>query len=121
MRQVLVNKNSDEPLRLSDLAPEIWRDLSGQQSDSNSQTAADSNGPTGDSANTSLDNQLIKLLNLHKWSLSESLEYCERLLVASALKNTHARQSETARRLRITPRTLYSKIRKYNLHHSSDE
>lgn len=125
VRQVLVNKNSGEPLRLSDLAPEIWRDLSARPSDPNEasdrQLGENRHGPGDDNANGNLHTHLIQLLDLHGWNLSESLEYCERLLVASALKSTHARQSETAKLLGITPRTLYSKIRKYNLLQSSDK
>ncbi|HYJ89634.1 MAG TPA: sigma 54-interacting transcriptional regulator [Pyrinomonadaceae bacterium] len=120
VRQVLVNKDSSEPLRLSDLAPEIWRSLSGQPSEPTLQTAED-NRPPDDSANGKIDSNLSRLIDRYQWGLSESVEYCERLLLASALKNTTARQSETAKRLRITPRTLYSKIRKYNLHHSNDK
>jgi transcriptional regulator with GAF, ATPase, and Fis domain len=119
VRQVLVNKNPGEPLRLSDLAPDIWRDLSGRQSEPSEATSlqpgADGDGARADNANANLNAHLTQLLDLHGWNLSKSLEYCERLLVASALKNTNARQSETAKLLGITPRTLYSKIRKYNL------
>jgi len=124
VRQVLVNKESGEPLRLSDLAPDIWRDISARQSEPNQATVQpgeDRNDPLADNAQASLNAHLLQLLDLHDWNLAESLEYCEKLMVASALKNTNARQAETATLLGITPRTLYSKIRKHNLVQSNSK
>jgi transcriptional regulator with GAF, ATPase, and Fis domain len=124
VRQVLVNKESGEPFRLSDLAPDIWRDISARQSEPNQATvqpSEDRNGPLADNAQASLNAHLLQLLDLHDWNLAESLEYCEKLMVASALKNTNARQAETATLLGITPRTLYSKIRKHNLLESNSK
>jgi len=124
VRQVLVNKESGEPFRLSDLAPDIWRDISARQSEPNQATvqpSEDRNGPLADNAQASINAHLLQLLDLHDWNLAESLEYCEKLMVASAMKNTNARQAETATLLGITPRTLYSKIRKHNLLQSNSK
>lgn len=59
---------------------------------------------------------LISLLDINHWNLSDTLAHCEKLLVASALQHTGGNQTQTARLLGITPRSVYNKVRKHQLH-----
>lgn len=125
VRRVLLNKDSDGPIRLNDLAPDIWRDFLDLNANEK-RTADQSPLGNGDAssdygARDDLHNQLIHILDRHGWNLSQSLEYCERLLVESALKRTGGKQSNAAKLLGITPRTVYTKIRKHHLLQFSDK
>ena len=53
------------------------------------------------------------LLDANGWNLSRSLAHCEREAVEAAIQRAHGNQSESARLLGITPRSVYNKIRKY--------
>ena len=59
--------------------------------------------------------QFHRLVDLTNGRLDRSLEFCERLLISLVLERTHGNQSETARLLQITPRSVYNKLRKYHL------
>jgi transcriptional regulator with GAF, ATPase, and Fis domain len=114
VRQALVNKESDESLRLSDLTSDIWRELSAGRKNADE--------PNGHSANTlpgddeeGVQTRLADILDAKGWNLSRSMEYCEKLLLSFALRKSRGIQSQTSKLLGITPRTLYSKIRKYDL------
>jgi transcriptional regulator with GAF, ATPase, and Fis domain len=72
------------------------------------------NAPKTPLAGTPSD--LTKLLHANSWNLSRSLQYCERLFLEAALHRAQGNQSQTARLLGITPRSVYNMIRKYNLH-----
>jgi DNA-binding NtrC family response regulator len=63
-----------------------------------------------------LPDYMVKLLDLNGWNLSRSLQHCERLLLEAALDKTHGNQSQTARLLGITPRSVYTKVHKHRLH-----
>jgi DNA-binding NtrC family response regulator len=58
---------------------------------------------------------LATLLNLKGWNLARSLRHCERLLLEAALQKTNGNQSQAARILGITPRSVYNKLHKYLL------
>jgi transcriptional regulator with PAS, ATPase and Fis domain len=121
VRQALVSKDDDSPLDLSDLPIEVWRQLS---------EARDSLpvGPDRVSARDELDNvapqtplqvapsDLVKLLHANGWSLPRSLQHCEKLFLEAALHTARGNQSQTARLLGITPRSVYNMVRKHNLH-----
>jgi DNA-binding NtrC family response regulator len=49
-----------------------------------------------------------------------ALEHCERLLCEGALQKAHGNQSQVARLLGITPRSVYTKMHKYQLRPSTD-
>jgi len=55
------------------------------------------------------------LLELNDWNLRRSLENCERQALEAAVKRTQGNQSQVARLLGITPRSVYNKVRKYQL------
>jgi DNA-binding NtrC family response regulator len=64
----------------------------------------------------SFEDELFKLVEVNRWSLERSLGCVERLIVHSALRAAGGNQSEAARKLGITPRSIYNK-----LHRSYDE
>lgn len=122
VRRALVNKPDDTPLGLSDLSPEIWRDLhlhSMEQIDQREpcQTGPDltaSNPPTPVRA---LDSYLLALLESNHWTLARALAHCERSLIEAALHHAHGNQSQAAHLLGITPRSVYNKLRKHDIVH----
>jgi DNA-binding protein Fis len=93
----------------------------------NSQTPSEPSGgaagagqPPQDSTVAVLHDDIISsladLLNLKGWNLPRCLEYFERLLLEAALHKTQGNQSQTARLLGITPRSIYNKVHKHHLH-----
>lgn len=123
VRQALANKNDDSPLNLSDLPPAVWwelfeqsrreKDDAGQADNHGAEQARSSEDqePAGD-----IQSYLFELLQHNNWNLPESLEHCERLLLEAVLVHTRGNQSQTARLLGITPRSVYNKRRKHQLH-----
>ena len=49
------------------------------------------------------------------WTLARSLAWCERAIVQRALEATDGNQARAARLLGVTPRSVYNKLRKYQL------
>jgi transcriptional regulator with PAS, ATPase and Fis domain len=119
--QALVNKETDTPLDLSDLPIEILRQLSAEKERA-VQTAKDAtalaskidepvrSAPRQDEADLWSD-----LLDVNGGSLVRSLECCERDLLAAALRRTRGNQSQTARLLGITSRSVYNKVHRHQL------
>jgi two-component system, NtrC family, response regulator PilR len=120
VRRALVNKDDDQPLTLSDLPPEVWRQLA-------EETHTPSGPPEGDDGSSAppaslaapgraLPSPLVGLLQANEWNLSRSMRLCERLLLEATLHAARGNQTHAARLLGITPRSVYNKIRKHNLH-----
>jgi transcriptional regulator with GAF, ATPase, and Fis domain len=119
VRRALVNKVTSTPLTLTDLPAEIWQQLA-EQEDSygirSAQTDSDDPcTPARETAPQTLSSDLVNLLDTHGWSLAQTLRYCERILLEAALRRKQGNQSQTARLLGLTPRSIYSKIRRYHL------
>ncbi|NOT56605.1 MAG: sigma-54-dependent Fis family transcriptional regulator [Deltaproteobacteria bacterium] len=120
LRTVLVNKKDNTPLDLQDLPPEVWRQLA-EQSEYPVDSSQQSSDQKADLCSTperpfhTLASQLEKLLTANGWTLSEVLGYCERILLEGALRLNDGNQSRTARLLGLTPRSVYSKMRKHHL------
>ena len=78
-------------------------------------------GPAGvlDASRTIKSDDLVfhlaRLLESNSWNLSRSLKECERALLQAALHAAHDNQSQTARLLGITPRSVYNKIHEHRL------
>jgi transcriptional regulator with GAF, ATPase, and Fis domain len=109
---VVGDRETAEPLRLLDLPADAWRELA--VGESLAQTSEAAEAPS-----TSLEElraQLTRVLDDNGWNLTRSLEYCERLLLESALQRAEGNQTQTARLLGITARSVYNKVRKHNLH-----
>jgi DNA-binding NtrC family response regulator len=121
VRQALVNKVDDSPLNLSDLPIEVWRQLSQQGETLSLRSEPVSEGKESSEYSPETlprvtPSDLAKLLHANSWNLSRSLQYCEKLLLEAALHRAQGNQSQTARLLGITPRSVYNMVRKYNLH-----
>jgi DNA-binding NtrC family response regulator len=117
---VLVNKDDDTSLKLRDLPLEIWQQMSeqGQHLRVSSEPADEGKGlpkSTQEAWRQDIPTSIVNLLDLNDWNLSRSLQYCERLLLEAALHKAHGNQSQTARLLGITPRSVYNKVHKYHL------
>jgi DNA-binding NtrC family response regulator len=120
VRRALVNKDDDQPLTLSDLPPEVWRQLA-EESHTASGPTEPADEPSAPPASPAVARRglpfpLVRLLEENEWNLSRSLRFCERLLLEATLRAAHGNQTHAARLLGITPRSVYNKIRKHNLH-----
>lgn len=120
VRQALLNKDDDTPFNLSDLPRDVWQHLleQGKGPLARSEQASErkeTRKSTPDAPRQDIPSYLTNVLDASGWSLSRSLQYCERLLLEVALHQAHGNQSQTARLLGITPRSVYNKVRKHDL------
>ena len=118
--QALVNQETDTPLHLSDLPVEFWEQLStGRNLETTSRTSEAVQPPVtgaGTLPPASLrDEPWTGLLDQHSGNLTLCLEACERALLAEAWERARRNQSQTARLLGITTRSVYNKLRKHRL------
>jgi DNA-binding NtrC family response regulator len=120
VRWAMVNKSDDAPLNLSDLPREILEQLVERSQKLPPQPGASICGQDAGSAESTpseLHAYLARLLSVNGWTLARSLEYCEKLLLESALHLAHGNQSQTAKLLGLTPRSVYNKVHKHHLDH----
>ena len=108
VRCALLNKTEGASLGLSDLPPAFWEELSGDTP--NAETAPGPGQPEVDP-----EVHFRSILDLNSWSLQRSLDYCEKLLLQCALMSARGNQSQTARLIGITPRSVYNKLQKHKL------
>src|SRR5262249_20745830 len=120
LRWVLVNKSDHTPLGLRDLPVEIWEELAEQGNGPSLEPTPVHREkhvapPFQDTPCRDIRSSLATLLHLKGWNLARALQHCERLLLEAALQKTDGNQSQAARMLGITPRSIYNKIHKYQL------
>jgi two-component system response regulator AtoC len=116
VRQALVNKEDDAPLSLSDLPAEVWRQLSQPEPRAPQPLAPPAARPQGETALRFESVQAaVSLLEENEWNLSRSLQSFERYLIEAAMQQARWNQSQAARLLGITPRSVYNKVRKHHL------
>jgi transcriptional regulator with PAS, ATPase and Fis domain len=119
VRSAAVNKKDDTPLGLSDLPPEIWRQLCEPTRKSIEQPTPDSHViPVPADIPPSLSDcveTLLRQSSPEERNLVRIVEQCERILVETALRRARGNHSQTARALGITARTLYNKLKKHHL------
>ena len=120
VRWVLINKSDSSPLKLRDLPVEILEQLSEQGKSPWTMPQPMNGGMDVESSFRDTESQNIRaslttLLDRKGWNLARALEYCERLLFEVALQRAAGNQSQVARLLGITPRSVYNKIHKYQL------
>jgi DNA-binding NtrC family response regulator len=111
VRQVLVRKATNLPLSISDLPAEILLQLLGTEEPSGAMKPEQL--ITVDSK--TLLTSVIHLLDANCWNLPRSIEICERHALEAAMGRTRGNQSQTARLLGITPRSVYNKLRKHKI------
>ncbi len=116
VRRAIAQKDDDTPLGLADLPREVLQSIVepplGRLSEdrSSGQTAREPDKSSDVSA--SLDS----LLATSTGNLNQALEKCERVLLQMTFEKARGNQSQMAQMLGITPRSVYSKLRKYGLH-----
>jgi len=114
VRRAVVGWDGSEPISLSALPPEIWRELSaavetpGVPDPSEPATTAARVELTGGE----LENHALQYLQHHGWSLGNAIRHLESILVLGALSFSGGNQSEAARLLGVTPRSVYNKLHK---------
>jgi DNA-binding NtrC family response regulator len=111
VRQALVHKTSDLPLCLSDLPVEVLNQFLLPEETREAQELESL--PLQKPEN--LTSFFVQMLERNDWNLRRSLESCERQALEAAVKRTQGKQSQVARLLGITPRSVYNKVRKYRL------
>jgi transcriptional regulator with PAS, ATPase and Fis domain len=110
VRQALVRKTTDLPLSLCDLSAEILRQLLNQK-----ENATQKPQPGDIAASETFTSLFVRMLEANDWNLRRSLEDCERQALEAAIQRTQGNQSAIARLLRITPRSVYNKLHRYQL------
>ena len=115
VRQVLVNKSDDSFLTLTDLPEEIWQNLAHAKKNLDSPGTELHSPPDRNSRESELALPLSELVADQGANLAQSLQFCEKLLLKAALHKSQGNQSQAARMLGITPRSVYNKLRKYRL------
>ena len=119
VRSALLNKADDSPLGLPDLAPALWREISSGLMRASQQFPASENETTRCAEpGRDLHSFFRSILDQNSWNLPKSLEYCEKVFLQCVLQSAHGNQSQAARLIGITPRSVYNKLQKYKLHPS---
>lgn len=115
--QALLSKTDMNELGLLDLPRNVWYSVvevegTGDQPNQPADSALRKADPADE---TSREPELFQQLLQSGASLAASLERCEKILLQAALRRTDGNQSQTARLLGITPRSVYNKLRRHNL------
>jgi transcriptional regulator with GAF, ATPase, and Fis domain len=115
VRRAVAHASDEGPLCLEDLPAEVWEELSrGDRGADQERPSAAIDSSAALPAGTHAD-QWPALFEANGWNLSRSLRTCERLLLQAALTRVGGNQSKAARLLGVTPRSVYSKLRKHGL------
>lgn len=117
VRRAVLNKTDDTPLGLSDLPPEIWRQLCAQRQVNGGQAGIERHAnmagvPHASRPSTEFIPSSFTRMDSKEWNLSRAVEQCQRLMVEAALQRAQGNHSQAARVLGVTPRTLYNKLKK---------
>jgi DNA-binding NtrC family response regulator len=113
LRQAIARKEDDSPLNLADLPSELWQELCAGEEPSSEPPPARSLPPATPESRVPAD--FLRLLEEQHWNLPRSLARFEQILLEAALHRTRGNQSQTARLLGITPRSVYNKLRRRSL------
>jgi sigma-54-specific transcriptional regulator len=116
VRAAILNKVDDSPLGLSDLTPGLWREIS-DEGDLIVHSPGPGNSETPSAGQSQFDvrSYFQNVLDENSWNLPKSLEFCERLLLECVLRSAQGNQSQVARLIGITPRSVYNKLHKHKL------
>jgi transcriptional regulator with GAF, ATPase, and Fis domain len=109
VRHALANNGNGTDLELHDLKPEVLAEIAERARTSN-------HWPVTPTSQEFLPMGLQQLLEMHAWNLRESVDCCERLLLEEALRKAKGNQSQAARLIGVSARSLYNKLHKHQLH-----
>jgi DNA-binding NtrC family response regulator len=115
VHQTLANKEQDGPLTLADLPTEVLRQLAEPFEPRLAPVTSPSRTEVPAPSRTQLHECLAEVSKSHQWNLGVCVRQVERSLLEIALRQAGGKQTEAARMLGITPRTVYNKVRKHNL------
>ena len=102
----IAHKTDSGPLGLKDLPPDLLRELA--------LVGAAPECRPADDDDTLERSSPLAVLREHQWHLGEYLAHCERDILAAAIRTTCS-QTEAARLLGVTPRSIYNKLRKHRI------
>ena len=113
----LAAKTDHRPLELKDLPSQVWRELSYSRfADSAAEARSSDRSPEADrSVLPDVRSLAVCVAGEQGWNLHNCLSLCEREIVKAAMRQSSNNQSEAARLLGLTPRSIYNKLRKHQL------
>jgi transcriptional regulator with PAS, ATPase and Fis domain len=116
----LAAKTDHRPLELKDLPSQVWEELSlSRFADSapqvSSPVATSRHADDNCSMLPDVQSFALSVTDRQGWNLQNCLSHCEREIVKAAMRQTSNNQSEAARLLGLTPRSIYNKLRKHQL------
>ena len=118
VRRAIAQKDDETPLGLEDLPREVLQSLVGPTIDPVLTVESGKQTTSARQGSPEMMSTLQSLFAKHRGNLSQALEQCERVLLQMTLEQVHGNQSQLAQLLGITPRSVYTKLRKYGLHPS---
>jgi transcriptional regulator with GAF, ATPase, and Fis domain len=105
--RALIDWDGNGSLCLRHLPAQIWKEVSDPTSEqSDRQASAHETHP----GHLPLEAQAIEYLQQHDWNLAQAIRDLESILVRGAMMASGGNQSEAARLLGITPRSVYNKL-----------
>ena len=110
IRRAFVQRTHGEPLRLSDLPPEIWQQIANAK-----RVAASSGAQLSESSPPAGEPDVMSILAASSWKLAPALELCEHQILSAALNASSGNRSRAARLLGISARSIFNKMRKHRL------
>jgi transcriptional regulator with GAF, ATPase, and Fis domain len=111
----LVAKTDHSPLGLKDLPLRVWEQLSDTDFVPVPDVQAHAATAAADSPPAQTRSLALSLMDQEGWNLAKCLSQCEREIIEAAIQHTRNNQSHAARLLGLTPRSIYNKLRKYEL------
>ncbi len=124
VRRALVTRKPGEPLRLSDLPPELWLQIANvtkaakPEDDSVAGSSARASEPADGihaSDQSSRPFDVMPILAASSWKLAGALDLCEQHILSAALDASRGNRSRAARLLGISARSIFNKMRKHRL------
>jgi len=108
VHHALANNGNGTNLELRDLKPKVWAEIAERARTYN-------HGPATPTTQEFLPIGFQKLLEAHAWNLRQSVDYCERLLLEEALRKANGNQSQAARLIGVSARSVHNKLHKHQL------
>ena len=108
VRRALIDMDASDALSLRHLPPEIWQEVS--ETVEPEQSAGLPSPAHKGISDIPLEAHAVEYLERHDWNLPHTTRYLESLLVRGALTAAKGNQSEAARLLGITARSVYNKL-----------